>query len=191
MKKKYRIRKGSIADHIIRNKKGLAMIAAATVMLAGMSAATLAFAADEPEEPVTVQTVEESQPEATPEPETAISVAEVCEEPNTPVSLGEFKITYYCACEICCGSWANNRPDGIVYTASGAVAEAGKTIAVDPSVIPYGTEVIIDGHTYTAQDCGGAIQGSRIDIYCNSHQEANQRGKFTAEVFLKGGAADA
>lgn len=83
MKKKYRIRKGSIADIVIRNRKGLAMIAAASIILAGMSAATLAFAADEPEEQVNVPKVEESQPEATPEPETAISVAEVCEEQNT------------------------------------------------------------------------------------------------------------
>ena len=59
------------------------MIAAASIILAGMSAATLAFAADEPEEQVNVPKIEESQPEAIPEPETAVSVAEVCEEPNT------------------------------------------------------------------------------------------------------------
>ena len=181
MKKKYRIRPNSIAGFVVRNKKGLTMIAAASIILAGMSAATLAFAAEateQPEEPV------------------AITCATPCEEVNTEpeepelISLGEFKITHYCACEICCGSWANNRPNGIVYTASGAVAEAGKTIAVDPDVIPYGTEVVIDGHVYVAQDCGGAIQGSRIDVYCDSHQEALQLGVKYAEVFLKGGAAD-
>lgn len=182
--KKYRIRKGSIADVVIRNRNGLAMIAAASIILAGMSAATLAFAADEPAEPVTVKAVAESQPEVKTEPSDGTS----CEEVNT--SLGEFTITHYCACEICCGIWANNRPDGIVYTASGAVAEAGKTIAVDPDVIPYGTEVIIDGHTYTAQDSGSAIQGSRIDIYCDSHQEALQGGVDYFEVFVEGGAED-
>lgn len=30
--------------------------------------------------------------------------------------------TAYCPCEICCGKWALNRPDGIVYTASGAIS---------------------------------------------------------------------
>ena len=45
--KKYKIRKGRIADVVIRNRNGLAMIAAASIILAGMSAATLAFA-DEP-----------------------------------------------------------------------------------------------------------------------------------------------
>lgn len=104
------------------------------------------------------------------------------------ISLGEYKITYYCACEACCGSWAKNRPKDaegrpIVKTASGATAEAGKTIAVDPDVIPYGTEVIINGHTYIAQDCGGAIQGNRIDIYCDSHDEALKNGLDYYEVF--------
>ena len=47
MKRKYRIRKGSLADLVIRNKKGLGIIAAASIILAGMSAATLAFAADQ------------------------------------------------------------------------------------------------------------------------------------------------
>ena len=111
------------------------------------------------------------------------------EEPEL-VSLGEYKITYYCACEACCGSWAKNRPKDaegkpIVKTASGAVAQAGKTIAVDPDVIPYGTEVIIDGHTYTAQDCGGVIQGNRIDIYCDSHDEALENGLNTYEIFME------
>lgn len=47
--KKYRIRPNSIAGFVVRNKKGLFMIAAASIILAGMSAATLAFA-DEPEQ---------------------------------------------------------------------------------------------------------------------------------------------
>ena len=41
----------------------------------------------------------------------------------------------------------------------------GQTIAVDPRVIPCGTKVIIGGHIFTAEDCGGAIQGNHIDIY--------------------------
>lgn len=112
---------------------------------------------------------------------------EIAEEPEL-ISLGEFKVSYYCSCEACTGEWAMNRPideegNERVKTASGAVAEAGKTIAVDPDVIPYGTEVIINGHTYTAQDCGGAIKGNRIDIYCDSHEEALQNGLDYYEVF--------
>lgn len=174
MKKKYRIRKGSIADVVIRNRKGLVMIAAASIILAGMSAATLAFAAEVPEEP-------EEEP-------AAISCATPCEEVNTElVSLGEFKITYYCPCEICCGIWSN--PENPT-TASGARAEAGKTIAVDPTVIPYGTEVVINNHTYTAQDSGSAIKDKKIDIYVEDHMEALQLGVDYCEVFVEGGAAD-
>lgn len=93
-------------------------------------------------------------------------------------SIGEYTITHYCPCKSCCG-----KTDGI--TATGTVATADRTIAVDPSVIPYGTEVIIDGKTYVAEDCGGAIKGRKIDIYVDSHQEAINRGRVTREVFLR------
>lgn len=96
-----------------------------------------------------------------------------------PKSIGSYTLTAYCSCSKCCG-----KNDCI--TASGAKATQGITIAVDPNVIPYGTEVIINGHTYIAQDCGGAIKGKRIDIYFDSHYEALQFGKQTAEVYVKG-----
>lgn len=92
-------------------------------------------------------------------------------------NLGNFQITYYCACEICC-----NKADGI--TATGTPVVEGQTIAVDPRVIPYGTKVIIGGHIFTAEDCGGAIQGNHIDIYVNNHAEAMALGVTNADVFL-------
>ena len=92
-------------------------------------------------------------------------------------NLGNFQITYYCACEICC-----NKADGI--TATGTPVVEGQTIAVDPRVIPYGTKVIIGGHIFTAEDCGGAIQGNHIDIYVNNHAEATALGVTNADVFL-------
>ena len=60
----------------------------------------------------------------------------------------------------------------------------GQTIAVDPSVIPYGTKVIIGGHVFTAEDCGGAIKKNHIDVYVNSHEEALALGVTNAEVYL-------
>lgn len=101
-----------------------------------------------------------------------------------PVSLGEFKLTAYCSCEICCGIWANNRPNGIVYGAIGEELKEGYSIAVDPSVIKYGTEVVIDGKVYKAQDCGGAIKGNRIDVYFENHDDALEFGVQYAEVFV-------
>ena len=106
-------------------------------------------------------------------------------------NLGEYKITHYCSCPICCDEWGENRPvdeNGaeIVITASGEIAEAGKTIAVDPNVIPLGSKVYINGQEYIAQDVGGAIKGNRIDVYCNSHDEAMQRGVIYSTVYKEG-----
>ena len=70
-------------------------------------------------------------------------------------------------------------------TATGTTPTPGRTIAVDPSVIPYGTEVVIDGHTYIAEDCGGVIKGNRIDIAVETHEQALQMGLRSAEVFIK------
>ncbi|MFQ9940372.1 MAG: NlpC/P60 family protein, partial [Blautia hansenii] len=91
--------------------------------------------------------------------------------------LGNFKLTYYCSCEICC-----DVETGI--TATGTPVVEGQTIAVDPSVIPYGTKVIINGHVFTAEDCGGAIKGNRIDVYVSDHDRANALGVNYADVYL-------
>ena len=84
--------------------------------------------------------------------------------------------TAYCSCKKCCGKWAENRPNGIVYTASGTVAKAGRTIAVDPSVFPIGTVLEIDGVEYVAEDTGSAIKGYKIDIYVDDHETAMDFG---------------
>lgn len=70
------------------------------------------------------------------------------------------ELTAYCSCSACCGEWALDRPDGIVYTASGSEAQANHTIAVDPDVIPLGAWVEIDGdpNLYRAEDVGGLGQ---------------------------------
>ena len=69
-------------------------------------------------------------------------------------------------------------------TATGTPVIEGQTIAVDPNVIPYGTQVIINGHIFTAEDCGGAIKDNRIDIYVNDHEKANALGVNYADVYL-------
>ena len=92
-------------------------------------------------------------------------------------TTARFKLTAYCACAKCCG-----KTDGI--TASGTKATQGRTIAVDPRVIPYGTKVIINGNTYIAEDCGGAIKENRIDVYFNSHSEALKFGVQYADVTI-------
>ncbi|NHC38612.1 peptidoglycan-binding protein [Bacillus sp. MM2020_1] len=48
-----------------------------------------------------------------------------------------------------------------------------KVIAVDPSVIPLGSKVYVEGFGEAiAADTGGAIKGKRIDIFIPSEQDA-------------------
>lgn len=82
----------------------------------------------------------------------------------TTASSGRYKVTAYCSCARCCG-----KTNGI--TASGTRATANHTVAA-PSTFAFGTQLVINGKTYTVEDRGGAIQGNRIDIYMNSHSEA-------------------
>ena len=101
-------------------------------------------------------------------------------EPQEPepklVSLGEFLLTAYCPCTSCSDDYGTQ-------TSTGGTCVEGRTIAVDPRVIPYGTKVYINGHEYVAEDCGGLIKQKRIDIYFDSHEEASNI-KYYAEVFI-------
>lgn len=98
-------------------------------------------------------------------------------EASQRVSLGNFKITHYCPCAICNGSYAG-KP-----TALGTTLTPYRTIAVDPRVIPLGTHVIINGQEYIAEDTGGAIKGNRIDLCVATHSEALAKGVINAEVW--------
>ena len=92
--------------------------------------------------------------------------------------LGTFNATAYCGCAACCGSAGG-------HTASGTTPKAGRTIATDPSVIPLGSKVMIDGHVYIAEDTGGAIGGKRVDIFFSSHSAALQFGRRSVDVSIE------
>lgn len=98
---------------------------------------------------------------------------EPSEEPK--VQSAVCQLTAYCPCEKCCGQWAGGN------TASGTVPTAGRTVGVDPEVIPLGATVYINGRAYRAEDTG-AFTGHIIDIYMDSHQEALQFGRREATV---------
>jgi len=73
--------------------------------------------------------------------------------------------------------------DGI--TKSGTMVRPG-VVAVDPEVIPLGTEIIIEGlGVFIAEDTGGAIKGNRLDIYFESRKEALEFGVQSVNVFTK------
>jgi 3D (Asp-Asp-Asp) domain-containing protein len=124
----------------------------------------------------------EIMPEEVPAYERFTDVGQLSDEPADEgpelLSLGEFRITAYCPGRCCNGSkWAG-------VTSSGATPIQGVTVAIDPKVIPYGTEIIINGHTYIAQDSGGSIKGKRLDLFFDSHEVALMWGVQIHEVFM-------
>ena len=90
-------------------------------------------------------------------------------------------VTHYDCCVLCCG-----KTDGI--TASGLKATPGVTVAVDTSIIPLGSDVLVDYgdgfiNYYRADDTGSAIKGNKLDLCVSSHQEAINMGVRTATVY--------
>lgn len=71
---------------------------------------------------------------------------------------------------------------GITYTGTKA---ARGTIAVDPSVIPFGTKLYIPGYGYgVAADTGGAIKGNKIDLCYDTRTEALNWGIKNITVYV-------
>lgn len=100
------------------------------------------------------------------------------------VFLGEFTLTAYCPGRCCCGKWASG------YTATGTLATEGRTIAVDPKVIPYGTHVLLiwpngTQRSYIVEDCGSGVNGNHIDVFFDDHQAARRFGVQSAMVYLE------
>ena len=96
------------------------------------------------------------------------------------VYLGDFKLTHYCT-ELrnhICGT-------GNGITATGTQVTTGRTIAVDPTVIPYGSQVYIEGYGWrVAEDCGGAVKNKQIDIAVDAHTDALSMGVQNGGVWL-------
>jgi len=93
------------------------------------------------------------------------------------IPMGEFKLTAYCPCCDCSEGYNYN-------TYTGTRAEEGRTIAVDPDIINFGSKVMIDGHIYTAEDCGGAVSGDHIDIFMEDHDDVDEFGVQYKEVWV-------
>lgn len=89
-------------------------------------------------------------------------------------SLGTWKTTGYCNCRKCNGKWAYGP------TASGKMPVEGETVAVGN--LPFGTKLMIDGHTYTVEDRG--VTGHHVDIYYDDHATAHGHGVQYKQVFI-------
>lgn len=86
------------------------------------------------------------------------------------------RLTAYCPCDECSGGWGTQ-------TATQTTATEGRTIAVDPSIIPLGSRVEIPGYgTFVAEDVGGAVKGNTIDVFFDSHDKVTDWENPTVEV---------
>src|SRR5699024_4039309 len=124
------------------------------------------------------EVTEESSEEANEESSEAEANEEETESASSSSEGERFSVTataYTSDCEGCSGTTAtgidlNANPDK-------------KVIAVDPDVIPLGTEVHVEGYgNAVAADVGGAINGNKIDVHVPNEAEANQWGVRTVNV---------
>jgi 3D (Asp-Asp-Asp) domain-containing protein len=96
------------------------------------------------------------------------------------VYLGNYSITHYCTEKYkhICGT-------GNGVTSTGTAVTAGRTVAVDPSVIPYGTKLYVEGYGWrVAEDCGGAVNGRHIDMAVDTHANADAMGSRNSGVWI-------
>lgn len=95
-------------------------------------------------------------------------------------NIGKFQLSFYTPKEL-------GKPVEKLHTATGTTPKEGRTIAVDPRVIPLGSTVYIEGYGYyIAEDTGGAIKGNRIDIFLMDYNKAIRLGRPYANVHVLG-----
>ena len=97
-------------------------------------------------------------------------------------SLGLFTTSGYCNCLLCCS--------GENLTYSGTVPQSNHTISADLNILPLYTKVMIHDIIYTVEDIGNSVNGNRIDIYYDTHEEALAHGIEEVEVFLVEGSVN-
>lgn len=101
--------------------------------------------------------------------------------------IDDVTVTHYCICQKCCGKSPDHPAYGI--TASGRYSTPYVSVAVDPSVIPLGSDVLVDYgdgviEYYRADDTGSGVGGKHIDLCVSDHQEARNLGVRTATVYI-------
>lgn len=173
-------RKAARRERLKRQSRRLILLALIVGIVAGfiLGRVSVRAVADETPEPVVVDV-------ATPEPTVVIIPTP---EPTPEPEWTTYRITAYCSCEICCGEYAKNRPNGIVYGAAGVELVQGVSCA---SPLPLGTVVEIKGlGTYVVQDRTAQWVVDKygenlIDIYFNDHEAACAFGLQYLDVCIK------
>ena len=133
--------------------------------------AAQASAAQAPVEEAKSEPVEQTEQAAAPQESQPVESAPV--EAAQTMTVEATAYTAYC--EGCSGT-----------TATGIDLRANpnqKVIAVDPSVIPLGSKVWVEGYGEAiAGDTGGAIKGNKIDVFIPDQQGALNWGRQTVTI---------
>lgn len=120
-------------------------------------------------------------PTETPAPQAPTESAPAAEAaPTTTTSSKEITVeatAYTASCEGC---------SGITATGINLIDNPNqKVISVDPSVIPLGSKVYVEGYGEAiAGDTGGAIKGNKIDVFIPSKQDAINFGRKQLKVTI-------
>ena len=96
--------------------------------------------------------------------------------------IEDVTITFYC-----CEEYPHICGTGTGITASGRKVTPYVSCAVDTSIIPLGSTIMIEHNGemvyFRADDTGSAIRGNRLDIAVPGHQEALNLGVKTADIW--------
>ena len=91
--------------------------------------------------------------------------------------IGIFEATAYDDSPESQGKWVGQ-------TATGRKPQVG-VIAVDPKVIPLGTELFVEGYgKCVAGDTGGDVKGKRVDLFMNTKKECIEFGRRDLKIWI-------
>ena len=99
-----------------------------------------------------------------------------------PIKMNDVIVTAYCPCKICNLHWAGWLATG--HSMKAILIEKKNICAVDPKVIPMGSQVIYNGIIYWALDVGSKIKGKHIDIFLKNHKATRKFGIKHNETIL-------
>lgn len=105
------------------------------------------------------------------------------------ISRGGLELPYSDSFVVKTTAYSPKKDYGVAYTASGMQAvrkvNGYSTIAVDPTVIPLGTKIYVEGYGLAiAADTGSAIKGRKIDLYFNTYSEACNWGLRSNKIYI-------
>lgn len=107
------------------------------------------------------------------------------DDDKTRWQVVRMRVTGYCACAKCCGKYS----DGI--TASNHRIQKGDVFVAADKFYRFGTDMIIPGYNNAkpveVRDRGRAIKGNKLDLYFDTHSQAQKWGVKYLDVLVKTG----